>query len=316
MTSVAAGDVSVVIPTYNRAGLLAQTLASLEGQTAPPAEIVVVDDGSTDSTQEMLAGRDVTVVTNPGGGWGPGKARDAGLERISTEFVTFVDSDDLLMPWALELLRATLVAEPGAPFAYGCGLAVMQVAGEWRHQGVIATTRRERRDPLVSIFVRNSVPASGALVRSDAIRRAGGYDPAVEWSEDHHLWIRLAQHAPPAHLPQLVCAYRRHSDNRYAPINGGVDAGPILALAEDDARLRRYVPDRVGVILCEALAHAVGSGRPAEFAAAARALLPHQRPDRVLARALSHARMRRASARLGDRVWRERPDIRDWLAQF
>lgn len=318
MTSVAAraADISVVIPTYNRADLLRQTLASIEEQTTPPAEIVVVDDGSTDGTRDLLASRRVTVVSNETGGWGPARARNAGLERVATEYVAFIDSDDLLFPSALGSLRAALHADPAAPFAYGCGLAVIAIGGGWRHQGVIATTRAERRDPLVSLFVRNSVPASGVLARTDAVRRAGGYDPDVEWSEDHHLWIRLAQRAPPAYVPELICAYRRHAGNRYTPVQGSVDAEPLLALADDDPRLRDRVPDRLGVILCEMVVAALRSGRLADVALAGRMAADSGGKRRIVRRALAHARLRRASARLGDAVWRNRPDIRDWLARF
>jgi glycosyltransferase involved in cell wall biosynthesis len=317
MTSATAGDVSVVVPTFNRAELLRHTLATLEHQTVPPAEIIVVDDGSTDATQEMLAERTVTVITNPDGGWGPARARNVGLERVSTTFVAFVDSDDLLPPRALELLSGALRDAPAAPFAYGCALAVMQVDGEWVHQGVIAPTRSETGDERTSMFVRNNVPASGALARTEAVRAAGGYDVTVEWSEDHHLWIRLAQQGAPIHVPEIVCAYRRHSGNRYVAAIGGADSAAIFELAKQDPALRPYVSDRVGVLVCEALAEAVRERRPAGFARVVGHLLPHSsRPDRVIAGAASHFRKRRASARLGDRVWRERPDIRDWLAGF
>lgn len=317
MTSVTAGDVSVVVPTFNRAALLDQALRSLEQQTTPPGEIIVVDDGSTDATQELLAGRGVTVVRNPGGGWGPAQARNAGFARVSTEYVAFVDSDDLLPPRALERLRALLGAEPEAPFAYGCALVVLRSEdGSWRQQGVIASTQRELRHPLESLFVRNSVPASGALVRSDCVRRIGGYDPEVVWSEDHHFYVRLAQQAAPVYVPDVVCAYRRHAGNRYTPVNGGVDAAAISSLAEGDARLRHRLPDRLGVMLLEAVAGSVRSGELSELSAAGRLLTKHVRLDRVLTRALSHARLRRASARVGDEIWQDRADIREWLGRY
>jgi len=319
MTSVAAAaaDISVVIPTYNRADLLGQTLASIEAQTYPPAEIVVVDDGSTDGTRQMLKEHRVTVVANQDGRWGPARGRNAGLERVSTEYVAFVDSDDLLFPRAFESLRATAAAAPHAPFAYGCALAIMAVKGDWTPQGVIATTRAELQEPLVSLFIRNSVPSSGTLARADAVREAGGYDPEVEWSEDHHLWIRLAQQGPPAYFSDVVCAYRLHSGNRYNPVESGVDAAPILALAERDGRLRDYAADRMGVILCETVLSALRGPGVGEAARVTRHVLDHRDAKRrIISRAIAHARLRRASARLGDAVWRERSDVRDWLARF
>jgi glycosyltransferase involved in cell wall biosynthesis len=317
MTSVTAGDVSVVVPTFNRAELLDHTLTSLEQQTTPPAEIIVVDDGSTDATDELLAARQVTVVRNPSGGWGPARARNAGLARVSTDYVAFVDSDDLLTPRALERLRALLVTEPEAPFAYGCALAVVRSQdGSWRQEGIIATTQRELRDPLRSLFVRNSVPASGALARTESVRRIEGYGRDVEWSEDHDFFLRLAQQAPPAYLPDVVCAYRRHEGNRYTHVEGGLDVSALISLAENDARLRPRVPDRLGVMLLEAVAGAVRSGEVSGLTASGQLLTKHPRVDRVLIQALAHARLRRASARLGEKIWRERPDIRDWLAQY
>jgi glycosyltransferase involved in cell wall biosynthesis len=316
MTSVTAVDVSVVVPTFNRAELLDHTLRSLEEQTTPPAEVIVVDDGSSDATEELLAARRVTVVHNPDGGWGPARARNAGLERVSTEYVAFVDSDDLLVPDALERLRALLEAEPLAPFAYGCALAVIRGEdGSWRHQGAIASTERELRDPLVTLFVRNRVPASGALARSASVRDIGGYDPAVEWSEDHQFFIRLAQLGPPAYLPDVVCAYRRHLGNRYDH-KASVDAVAVTSLADRDERLRRHLPDRLGVMWLEAVAGAVRSGDLGHLSRSGRLLTRHVRLDRVLTGAFTHARLRRAGARLGDQIWRDRRDIRDWLARY
>ena len=317
MTSVTAGDVSVVVPTFNRADLLEQTLRTVERQTAPPAEVIVVDDGSTDATAAVLARRDVTVVRNPEGGWGPARARNAGLDRVSTEYVAFLDSDDLLLPRALDRLGALLRAAPAAPFAYGAAVAVVRDDdGSWRHQGIIAPTRRELRDPLPSLFTRNSVPASGALARTEAVRRIGGYDPGATWSEDHQFFIRLAQQAPPAYLPDIVCAYRRHEGNRYNHASGGLDASVVVSLAETDPRLRGRLPDRLGVMLLEAVAGYAREGELLRLIESARLLRKTARLDRVFARAIAHARLRRACARLGDQVWRDRPDIRDWLAQY
>jgi glycosyltransferase involved in cell wall biosynthesis len=317
MTPATAGDVTVVIPTYNRAPLLDQTLRSIEQQSMQAADIVVVDDGSTDDTVDMLAERNVTIVRNDGRSWGPARARNEGLERVTTDFVSFVDSDDLLMPRALEQLRAALTAEAAAPFSYGYALAVMDSGGKWEPQGLIAPSRRERRDPLPSLFVRNTVPSSGALVRTDIVRSIGGYDPAVVWSEDHHLWIRLAQQGNPVVVEDVVCAYRIHSGNRYAPADVGVDTGAIFALAHADSALRPRVPDRIGVILCEALGDSIARRHPRAFLHSVRELAPRaRRPVRVLQSAAWHFRGRRTAARKAESVWRERTDLRDWLANI
>ena len=119
LAMASASPVSVVVPTFNRARLLESTLGSLVAQDPRP-HVIVVDDGSTDATPAVLERFGVEVVANPPGGWGAGRARNAGLERVTTPLVAFVDSDDLLFPGALATLAAALAADaPSAPFASG-----------------------------------------------------------------------------------------------------------------------------------------------------------------------------------------------------
>src|SRR5204862_3242741 len=96
--------ISVVIPTKNRAELLEQTLRSVAAQSLRPSQIVVADDGSVDATAEVVARYGATHVCNARGDWGAGAGRNAASERVRTEYVSFVDSDDLLLPERLALL--------------------------------------------------------------------------------------------------------------------------------------------------------------------------------------------------------------------
>jgi glycosyltransferase involved in cell wall biosynthesis len=311
------GSVAVVIPTYNRVELLRLTLASVLAQTLPPAELFVVDDGSTDSTAELLQELAVNVIRNPDGGWGPGKARNAALEQVSSEYVAFVDSDDLLLPDALERLRDALAAAPDAPFAFVRGLSARREPDGWRQEGLIGPSEDEQRDLLGSLFARNSVPASGGLVRTQVARRIGGYDPRVRWAEDHHFWIRAAMLGPPVHVPEIGCVYRRHAGNRYTPLLAEDDADVFLELAAGDSRLESHVPERLGVELCLRSLSAIKARHPGR---AARYVLrlglrgPHRL--RVLGGAVRHYRVRRRWWRVGRDVWSARPDLREWLSAY
>jgi glycosyltransferase involved in cell wall biosynthesis len=113
-TSFAPFDsLSVVIPTYNRAALLPAAIASVRAQAHPALELIVVDDGSTDETAEIVRARgDVDLYVRQENA-GPAAARNAGIRRAHGEWIGFLDSDDLWTPDALRL-HAQAVAEHGA----------------------------------------------------------------------------------------------------------------------------------------------------------------------------------------------------------
>jgi len=309
--------ISVVIPTKNRAELLEQTLASVAAQSLRPTEIVVADDGSVDATAEVVSRYGATHVRNPRGDWGAGAARNAALERVRSDYVAFVDSDDLLLPECLELLHAALARTPAAVLAYGRALIARRHHGAWIPCGLIAATPTEVEGAPGALYARNSVPSSGALTRTAAVRAVGGYAPSARFSEDHELWIRLAQRHAPVHVPEVVSVYRLHPGNRHSPVMAARDEAEITGKAGWDPRLPRYKARRVGVQLCERMAEAVAARRPDRVAAVAWTLLVRQ-PDRraVLRNATRHWRARRRAYRDGLALWAARPDLRGWIAEF
>jgi glycosyltransferase involved in cell wall biosynthesis len=307
-----ASPVSVVVPTFNRARLLASTLGSLASQQPAP-HVIVVDDGSTDETDVVLERFGVEVVANPAGGWGAGRARNAGLERVTTPFVAFVDSDDLLLPGALAVLEAALAQAPAAAFASGGALVARREDGGWVAEGVVAPVRAELGDPLGSLYARNWVPSAGALVRTDAARAIGGYDPSLVFSEDHHFWLALAGRGTPAHSAALVAVHRRHPSNRHGAMIARGDDDTITALAGGEPRFAARRPERLGVQLCEQAIEAAKARSPRRLAALAAGLSAEPGQGQILRAAARHWRRRRASRALALRVWRDRPDIRDWL---
>ncbi|MFN2617711.1 MAG: glycosyltransferase family 2 protein [Thermoleophilaceae bacterium] len=313
----ARGAVSVVIPTRDRADLLAVTLRSVLDQTRPPAHVIVADDGSTDHTRRVVEEAGARLVPNPDGGWGASAARNAGLEVVETAYVAFLDSDDLYRPRALERLQTALEAHEGAPFAYGQALAARRTPEGWAHEGVIKPLPRELSDPLGSLFARNSVPSGGALVRTEAAKAIGGYDPGIAFSEDHAFWLRLAQNGEPAYLPDVVCIHRRHGGNRGSPVVAFRAEGQIDAFADDDPRLARTLPRRRGVLVCELAIDAVHRRSPRQLGVALRELLvrPHGRL-RAARSAVRQFRDRRALGRAGETLLEQDLELRDWLAGY
>lgn len=290
-------DVTVVIPTRDRLALLEQTLATV---TTQAAAIVVVDDGSCDGTAERVVSLGIEVVRNDGPAWGSARARNEGIARARTELIAFVDSDDLLLPGALDAL-ATAIGS--APFAYGCALAARRDPGGWVVEGLIAPPRGGVGD----LLGYNPVPSSGVVARREALQRVNGFDARLTYSEDHDLWLRLAQLGAPAHVPDLVAIHRRHSGNRHDQARALSDEAMITAREGATA-------ERLGTLLLEHAIRAVHARQPSELARAFGALwVPGPSRAAILAAALRHYRRRRAASAAGQRALAERPDVRTWL---
>ena len=118
MTSAGRPPITAVVPTYNRGPLIARALESILGQTRTPDEVVVVDDGSTDDTQERIqayAGR-VRYVRQPNAGGSA--ARNRGVEEATHPWVAFLDSDDHWRPEHIERMSDAIAATDGAAGFY------------------------------------------------------------------------------------------------------------------------------------------------------------------------------------------------------
>ena len=237
---------SVVIPAYNRADLLPRTLDSVLAQTRPPAEIVVVDDGSTDGTHGVVAGYGPRVAYRRQDNAGQGAARNAGQVATTGDALLFLDSDDLLLPPALESLEAALAAEPEAALAYGRA-RVIDAAGKvvrplWEAEE--GTGRKVWR----LLAQKNFIASPGcALVRRKHLEAVGPWDAdrALQGVEDWDLWLRVAENgAPFVRVPEVFLEYRVHPDN----ISGQASRMRAREIALYEKHLARAGndPDRLG----------------------------------------------------------------------
>ncbi|HET7417615.1 MAG TPA: glycosyltransferase [Solirubrobacterales bacterium] len=309
--------VTVVIPTYNRAELLAQTLATVFAQEPTPYEVIVVDDGSTDATLEYLESVDVSVLRNEKGGWGPGRGRNEGYRRVSSEFVAFLDSDDLLLPGTLARLERALRETPSAPFAFGRCLTAKKEDGRWAATGLMTVDPPEMESPLRSLFVRNFVPSVGSVARTAAVERIGGYPETTAFAEDHYFWLRLAQLADPVFVPLLTCVYRVHPGNRHSPTLAARELEEYLKVAREDPRLTPCIPDRLGVALCASFTANLGPGDRGKALRVVRDnLLKRRHKGAILRQARKHWLDRRRWVEEGLRLWEEDDELRAWLALY
>jgi glycosyltransferase involved in cell wall biosynthesis len=216
--------VSVVVPTHNRSGLLALTLRSVLWQREVDLEVVVVDDGSTDDTAEVLAALGdprVRPIHHPTP-QGVSAARNHGISAATGSWVAFVDDDDL---WAPDKLTRQLQAAHHARRHWAYAGAV-SVDGALQIVGGAPPPPPERLAELVLRY--NAVPGGGSnvVVRRELLGRVGPFDTRLYNTEDWEMWIRLAKEGPPAGVDSPLLAYRVHLGNaslNVAEILAGVD---------------------------------------------------------------------------------------------
>jgi glycosyltransferase involved in cell wall biosynthesis len=236
-------EVTVVVPTRNRASMLGQALRSVAAQREVDLEAVVVDDGSTDATAALVSGmkdRRVRLIRHERP-QGVSAARNRGIAEARGPWVAFLDDDDL---WAPGKLASQLAAAKRDGRAWAVTGAV-SIDDRLR---VLAGEPPLEPERIVADLDRyNSVPAgaSNVLVRADLLAATGGFDPALRHMADWDLWIRLGRTGPPATVPRPLLAYRLHRAN--ATMDTAFD--PQEPLAELDAIVGRYgIPaDRLAV---------------------------------------------------------------------
>jgi glycosyltransferase involved in cell wall biosynthesis len=201
--------VSVVVPTRNRQALLLRTLASVLAQEGVEVAVVVVDEASTDGTEDALASLAeprISVVRHEAPR-GVAAARNAGLEQVATDWVAFVDDDDVWAPDKLASQLEALAARPECDWSCTGAVVVdgtLKIVGA---EAVPAGTRLVER-----LLTYNAIPGGGSsvVVRTEAVRALGGFDPELRVVADWDLWIRLARHSPLAAVDRPLVAYLRH----------------------------------------------------------------------------------------------------------
>jgi glycosyltransferase involved in cell wall biosynthesis len=222
-------DIAVIIPCYNYARFLGDAIESCLAQTAPPAELVVVDDGSTDGTAEVARRLGVACLVKPNGG--PSSARNHGLRHTRQPFVLFLDADDTLKPDALAALREAAGAagdEAGAVFAYcdlsgspaGASLLPGREDVEPCFERTLAPGLHILGQRVLERLVRgNIVPACSALVRREVYDVVGPWDEQQKVLEDRQMWLRIASRFRLAFLERAVAVVRKHGANITDPAN-------------------------------------------------------------------------------------------------
>jgi glycosyltransferase involved in cell wall biosynthesis len=208
--------VSIVIPCYNQGNYLRQAIESVLSQDYPRIELIVLDDGSTDDTQAVLAtyaGRfHYESHANKGQAWTLNK----GWGMSKGEILSYLAADDFLLPGAVTKSVGKLIEAPEIVLTY-CDFD--RIDPESRVLWRVRTPEFSYRDLAVKIICQ---PGPGAFFRRDAFERAGFWNEQVRFVPDYDYWLRLGLEGAFARIPEVLAAYRMHDRSQsLAPINPG-----------------------------------------------------------------------------------------------
>lgn len=200
--------ISIVMPCFNAVAHLPQSFASVFAQSFTDWELIAVDDGSVDGTLAWLhAQRDPRVRVLHQSNQGVSAARNAGLALAQGRYVAFLDADDTWAPDFLNKLYLALASRPVAVLAY-CGWQNLGLPGG-RGQPYVPPDH-ETPEKEVALFTECRWPIHAALVRRDALQKAGGFDRQLKNAEDFLLWLEVATPAPILRVPEVLAFYHFH----------------------------------------------------------------------------------------------------------
>jgi glycosyltransferase involved in cell wall biosynthesis len=227
-------SISVVIPLYNKAPHIAKTLESVLRQDSAPDEIIVVDDGSTDGSDqivERLAAGGIKLIRQKN--QGVSTARNAGVQEAKSEYVALLDADDYWYPNHLAVMRSLITEYPEA--------ALLSTAHIVERDGNLYRPRSvytEGEHGIVADFFSaysvgfSLINSTTACAKRANLLEIGGFPVGVHRGEDIICWIRLALKYPVAHAEVVTAVYVQNAVNRSIHRRDPSPPGSLVFLTE------------------------------------------------------------------------------------
>jgi glycosyltransferase involved in cell wall biosynthesis len=213
--------VSVIIPTYNRADVISETIDNVFTQTYQSIELIVVDDGSTDETQAILGryGSRIRVITQDNAG--PAAARNRGIEVSQGDVIAFQDSDDLWERTKLQRQLALLDRFGTSVPCCLCSASFRAVRGRRYTSFDISCVNLSQEEGLwinvaEVLATRFVLFNQTAAIRRRALEKVGGFDESLKYLEDYDLPLRLAIEGPWAFIRDPLVIYREGTPNSFS----------------------------------------------------------------------------------------------------
>lgn len=240
-------EVSVLIPTYNRSRLLAQCLRSLTEAVAPLAEVIVIDDGSSDDTAAVVAGFDPAVRYERQDNAGKPAAVQHGAQRARGQWLWILDDDDLACPGSIRARLQRLQQTPAAGFVYAPHWVVQTDADGRPLAQRLQVPPEVPGEQLFGTLMRSCFFHLGScLIRRDDFLALGGLDARLRTGEDYDFQIRLSRRVRGVRCPEPAFEFRQHPGPRGASELAATADARNRALQRDSRsiglRLRAEVP--------------------------------------------------------------------------
>ena len=209
--SIGDATVSVVIPSYNCGHYVVKAVESVLKQSCPPQEIILVDDGSTDHTREVLEPYRKAIVYLYQKNAGEPAARNTGIRHASGEFIAFLDADDMWLPEKLELQMEYFARHPEVALVYS-DMAIFDETGIL-HESVKDWLKVSMPSGFVfpQLFAETLFGSGTVVFRKSSIEKVGYFDETFFVGSDYEMWLRMARYFKFGYVDKPLLMYRQHA---------------------------------------------------------------------------------------------------------
>lgn len=225
-------DISVITPVYNGGTFVRATLETVANQSIPPLEVIIIDDGSTDNTREIVQqfienhpSLNATLLL--GEHAGAGAARNIGIQKAAGSWIAFLDSDDLWDPKKLELIASAHRQMPNANF-----ICHNEFHRDLSGQARLVNYRvgyRADESLTRQLYSRNFFSTSAVVCTRDLLTSFGGFNPSFPNAQDYELWLRMSE--------QINVLFVDEALGTYVERLGNITSGGVLKRLRHNLRV-------------------------------------------------------------------------------
>lgn len=207
--------ISVIMPAYNAASFIAEAIESILNQTFKDFEFLIVDDGSTDGTLDIIkryAEQDSRIRVFENNHSGANKARNTAIEAAQYPWIACLDADDMALPNRLERQLQEAQKDPSVII---WGTYIYQINIEGKKLGTIENGPTSKEAFYAIDRTKSAIPVTQptAMFKREIAQLAGGYDERVKGGQEIELWDRMVEHGPAVVIPEHLLYYRLHNQS-------------------------------------------------------------------------------------------------------